>query len=48
MEHTKPIRNTKPTLNERPTIKLSELNLTPIYIALFVVLISIGKSLTAI
>ncbi|XP_055310583.1 signal recognition particle receptor subunit beta [Sitodiplosis mosellana] len=41
MEHTKPIRNAKPTVSVKPTIKLSELNLTPVYIALFVVLISI-------
>lgn len=37
MEHTKTARNAK------PTIKFSELNLTPIYIALLVVLISIGE-----
>lgn len=39
MEHTKTAKNAK------PTIKLSELNLTPIYIALLVVLISVGKFL---
>lgn len=37
------MESTKSFKNAKPTIKLSELNLTPVYIAIFVVLISIGK-----
>lgn len=37
MEHT------KATKNPRPTIKLSDLNFTPVYIAILVILITIGK-----
>lgn len=33
----------KSTKNDRPTVKLSDLSLTPVYIALLVVFISIGK-----
>lgn len=42
-EHCTKMDRTKPPRNERPTVKLGDINFTPVFIALLVVLISIGK-----